>query len=153
MHRCWCPVVGVAWFSAFATTPVPAAAQQGTPVATGAMAAEPNAIVVLFGHPTDPAVFEEYYLGTHVPLAQQMPGLIEIVGGPMLGTLEGGDPEHYRIAILRFPTGADLEASVASAEGQAAFADVANFATGGATAHLVHLQSVPGPGGMATPTA
>jgi uncharacterized protein (TIGR02118 family) len=29
--------------------------------------------VVLYGHPTDPAAFEEYYANTHVPIAAKMP--------------------------------------------------------------------------------
>jgi uncharacterized protein (TIGR02118 family) len=127
-----------------------AEAQEATPAA-GAMA-EPNAIVVLFRPPTDPAAFEEYYVGTHRPLALQIPGLIEILGGPILGTLEGGESEHYRIAMLRFADQADLEAAVASPEGQEAFADVPNFATGGATAHLVRLESAAATGSVATPT-
>jgi uncharacterized protein (TIGR02118 family) len=128
-----------------------AQAQEATPSAAGM--AEPNAIVVLFGQPTDAAAFEEYYLGTHRPLALQIPGLIEILGGPILGTMEGGDSEHHRIAILRFPGQAELEAALTSPEGQEAFADVPNFATGGATAHLARIESAPATGGMATPTA
>ena len=135
----------------------PASAQEAspgaTPEASPVAAAEPNAIVVLFGQPTDEAAFEEYYLGTHRPLALTIPGLQEILGGPVLGTLEGGEAEYYRIAILRFADRADLEAGVASPEGVEAFADVPNLATGGATAFLTRLESNPGPAGTATPAA
>ncbi len=127
-----------------------AQAQEATP--TAAAAAEPNAIVVLFGQPTDPTAFEDYYFGTHRPLALQIPGLIEILGGPVLGTLEGGASDHSRIAILRFPGRTELEAALTSPEGQEAFADVPNFATGGATAHLARLEAAAATGGMATPT-
>ena len=123
-------------------------AQDATPAADGV---EANAIVVLFGQPDDPAAFEEYYLTIHRPLALQMPNLLEILGGPILGTFEGSEAEYHRIAILRFASQADLEASVASPEGQEAFGDVASFATGGVTVFLTHLESVPGLGATATP--
>ncbi|MDP9370237.1 MAG: EthD family reductase, partial [Chloroflexota bacterium] len=102
--------------------------------------------------PTDVAAFEAYYLGTHRPLALQIPGLQEILGGPVLGTLEGGQAETHRIAVVRFAGRAELEAALASPEGQAAFADVANFATGGVTAFFVRLESVAGAAGAGTPT-
>ncbi len=131
---------------------IEATAQEATPDATPGAEQEPNAIVVLFGQPTDVAAFEAYYLGTHRPLALQIPGLQEILGGPVLGTLEGGQAESHRIAILRFAGRAELDAALASPEGQAAFADVANFATGGVTAFFVRLESVAGAAGAGTPT-
>ena len=129
-----------------------ARAQEATPAASPGPEQEPNAVVVLFGQPTDVAAFEEHYLGTHRPLALRIPGLQEILGGPVLGALEGGQAEHHRIAILRFAGRAELEAALASAEGQEAFADVPNFATGGATAFLVRLESAAATGG-GTPAA
>lgn len=125
-------------------------AQDATPAAD---AVEANAIVVLFGQPDDPAAFEEYYLAIHRPLALQMPTLLEILGGPILGTPDGSEAEYHRIAILRFASQADLEASVASPEGQEAFGDVENFATGGVTVFLTHLESVPGLCATATPAS
>jgi uncharacterized protein (TIGR02118 family) len=130
---------------------VDVAAQEATPVAAATV--EPNAIVVLFGHPTDVAAFEDYCLTTHRPLALQMPNLLEILGGPILGNLDGTDADYHRMAILHYTNQADLEASLASPEGQEAFADVANFAIGGVTAFLTHLESAPGAGANATPDA
>ncbi len=128
---------------------VDATAQDSSPIA--ATTAEPNAIVVLFGHPTDVAAFEDYYLTTHRPLALQMPNLLEILGGPVLGNLDGSEADFHRMAILRYASQDDLEASLASPEGEEAFADVANFATGGVTALLTSLESTPGTGATATP--
>lgn len=121
--------------------------------ATPADGVEANAIVVLFGQPADAAAFEEYYRTVHRPLALQMPTLLEILGGPILGTPDGSESDYHRIAILRFASQADLEASVASPEGQEAFGDVENFATGGVTVFLTHLESVPGLGATATPAS
>lgn len=127
---------------------VDAAAQDSSPVA--AATAEPNAVVVLFGHPTDVVAFEDYYLTTHRPLALQMPNLLEILGGPIPGNLDGSEADSHRIAILRYASQAEMETSLASPEGQEAFADVANFATGGVTAFLTSLESSPGTGATET---
>jgi uncharacterized protein (TIGR02118 family) len=32
-------------------------------------------LTVLYGHPDDPAAFEEYYANTHMPLVDDMPNL------------------------------------------------------------------------------
>jgi uncharacterized protein (TIGR02118 family) len=130
---------------------VEAIAQDASPVA--AVSAEPNAVVVLFGHPTDVAAFEDYYVTTHRPLALQMPNLLEILGGPILGNLDGSEAEYHRMAILRYASQEAMNESLASPEGQEAFADVANFATGGVTAFLTQLESAPGAGASATPDA
>lgn len=125
-------------------------AQKATPAA---VEAEPNAIVVLFRPPTDVEAFEDYYFNQHRPLALTMPGLQDIVGGPVLATLDGSEPEYHRIAILRYANAADLQESVMSDIGQETFADVANFATGGITAFLTRLESSPATGAAATPAS
>lgn len=51
----------------------------------------------------------------------------------MLGTPDGSAAPYYWLAELWFDSGQDLEAAMGSPEGQAAGADVANFASGGAT--------------------
>ena len=51
-------------------------------------------------------------------------------GGVM--TPEGPSPYHL-VATLKYATMADVQAAFASPEGQAAAADLANFATGGAS--------------------
>jgi len=89
-------------------------------------------IVVLYNHPADPAAFDAYYTETHVPIAKKIPGLLsyEISKGGVV-TPEGASPYHM-VATLKFATMADIQAAFASPEGQAASADLANFATGGA---------------------
>jgi uncharacterized protein (TIGR02118 family) len=115
--------------------------------------AELNTAVALYGQPTDPAAFDDYYLTIHVPHAQAIPGVQEVVLGSGLVTPEGAPIEYYRLSMLRFATQEDLMASLQSAEGQAAFADIPNFATGGATAFLMHMETVPGAASGATPAA
>lgn len=66
--------------------------------------------------------------------------------------LDGGPGAIYRIAELYFADFAAMEAALASPEAQEAFADVANFATGGVTATIVaDLQTVSSEEGTATP--
>jgi uncharacterized protein (TIGR02118 family) len=89
-------------------------------------------LVVLYKTPTDAGAFEHYYRERHIPLAWKVPKLrsYTISSGPVKAI--GGDAPHL-VATLTFETMQDLEAALSSVEGQAAAADLANFATGGAT--------------------
>ena len=89
-------------------------------------------ILVLYHTPADPAAFDRYYNETHIPIAKRIPGLrsYQVSDGPVQA-LAGNAP--HLIAILDFESMAGLSAAMASAEGQAAAADVANFASGGVT--------------------
>ncbi len=89
-------------------------------------------LLVLYNKPSDPAAFDRHYQQTHIPLAKKVPGLRSYVisNGPVQA-LAGTAP--YLVAILSFDSMADLNAALASAEGQAAAADLSNFASAGAT--------------------
>jgi uncharacterized protein (TIGR02118 family) len=91
----------------------------------------PVDVIVLYRPPADPEAFGRHYRTVHVPLVHAMPGLeaFEVSDGPV--DTQGGDPVHF-VARLRFASQADLEASLASPEGQAAVGDLANFADAGA---------------------
>jgi uncharacterized protein (TIGR02118 family) len=90
-------------------------------------------LLVLYDPPKDPAAFETYYRNTHVPLARKIAGVrrIEVSAGPVMSP-QGPAPYHL-VAELSFDSMAELQAALASPEGQAAAADLANFATGGVT--------------------
>ncbi|MBI1314520.1 EthD family reductase [bacterium] len=90
-------------------------------------------LTVLYGHPTDPAEFDRYYRDVHIPLAKQMRGLKGWTIGKCESAAPGERPSYYMIVGLYADSRADLEAILASPEGQATVADVDNFATGGAT--------------------
>lgn len=90
-------------------------------------------LVVSYGSPEDPAAFEQHYANTHVPLVEKIPNLRRFEAGKILGTPDGSPAPVYYLAELWFDSPQELEAAMGSAEGQAAGADVANFATGGAT--------------------
>ena len=88
-------------------------------------------IIAMYKTPTDPAAFDRYYFGPHVKLAKAVPGLkgYEVTRGPVM-TPAGPAPFHL-VAILTFDSMAAIQAALASSQGQATVADIANFATGG----------------------
>ena len=90
-------------------------------------------LIVAYGHPEDPAAFDEHYDGTHRGLAEKIPGLQRFEAGKVLGTADGSAAPYYLIAELSFDDAEALQAGLGTPEGQAAAGDVANFATGGAT--------------------
>jgi uncharacterized protein (TIGR02118 family) len=90
-------------------------------------------LVVCYGAPQDQADFDRHYTETHVPLVHKIPGLKRFEYGKVLGTPDGADAPFYYLAELWFDSPEELQAGMGSAEGQAAGADVATFASGGAT--------------------
>src|SRR6202049_4670909 len=89
-------------------------------------------LLVMYGTPLDPGAFDKYYFETHIPIAKKIPGLrkYEVSRGPV-ATPAGGSDVHL-VPILHFDDLAAIQSAFASAEGQAAAADVQTFATGGA---------------------
>ena len=98
-------------------------------------------VLVLYNTPANPAEFDRYYQQTHIPLAKKIPGLrsYSINNGPVQA-LAGTAP--YLIAILTFDSMADANTALASPEGQAAAADLPNFASSGATLLMCDTKSV-----------
>ena len=90
-------------------------------------------VLVMYGKPTDAQAFDSYYADRHVPIAQTIPGLrgVALSKGPVM--TPQGPSTHHQIAILSFDSMADLQAGLSSPEGRATAADIANFATGGAS--------------------
>jgi uncharacterized protein (TIGR02118 family) len=97
-------------------------------------------LLVMYNRPADPAAFDAYYTSTHTPLAKKLPELRAFtVSDGQINTPEGQAPYH-RIAELTFGSMADLQAAVASPEGEAAVADFANFAGAGVTVVMYDTQ-------------
>lgn len=89
-------------------------------------------LVVQYGQPTDPAEFDQHYRDVHVGLAQAIPGLLRFtVGHPQ--SMDPIAPGPYLIAELDFESADAMGAGMGSEAGRAAGADVATFATGGAS--------------------
>jgi uncharacterized protein (TIGR02118 family) len=90
-------------------------------------------LVVLYPKPTDPAHFREYYVRTHLPLAAKMPGMLDWRYSLEVGSAPGESP-YFAIFEADFADANAMKAALASPEGAAALADVANYATGGSIA-------------------
>lgn len=97
----------------------------------------PVKVVVVYGKPDDVELFEGYYRTKHIPLAMQLPNCASLETALAVSGPEGEPATFYRIATLTFNSEADMVACMNSEVGQAAFADIANFATGGATATIL----------------
>lgn len=87
-------------------------------------------LVVMYKEPKDAGVFDKYYFEKHVPMAKKIPGLrkYEVSQGPVL--TPAGPSGIHLVATLHFHDLAAIQGAFASAEGQAAAADVQTFATG-----------------------
>jgi uncharacterized protein (TIGR02118 family) len=90
-------------------------------------------LTVLYGHPDDPAAFEEYYSNTHMPMVPKIPHLLRLEAARVVATPDGSEPPYYRIFECYFEDMERLQSGMSSPEGQAASNDLPSFATGGAT--------------------
>lgn len=88
-------------------------------------------LFAIYQQPTDPAAFDRHYFNTHVPLAKTIPGLrsYEVTRGDVMGM--GGKHAAYLVAVLSFDSLEAIGAAMASPQGQATAADLANFAAAG----------------------
>lgn len=88
-------------------------------------------LLVMYKTPRDAAAFDKHYAERHIPLAKKIPGLrkYEVSKGPVL--TPAGPSNYHLAAILQFDDVPAIQTAFASAEGQAAIADVGTFAAGG----------------------
>lgn len=99
-------------------------------------------VLVLYNAPADPAAFEQYYHGTHAPLAKRLPGLRSYTINKGVLASAAGDSPYYLVAVLSFDSMGAIQAALGSPEGQAAVADVPKFATGGVTILMYETQNL-----------
>ena len=95
------------------------------------------AVNVLYHHPKDPAAFERYYAGTHLPLLQRHAGEIGFHRAELVKftrNLDGSAPAFYRKAELWFDSEEALRKGTSTAGFKAVADDLAKFATGGVVA-------------------
>jgi len=99
-------------------------------------------LVVMYRDPKNRDVFEKYYFETHIPIAKRIPGLrkYEVSQGPIM--TPAGPSEFHLIATLHFDDLPAFQRAFASAEGQAAAADVQRFATAGADMYFFASREV-----------
>jgi len=99
-------------------------------------------LVVLYKKPKSAETFDKYYASVHIPLAKKIPGLKKYdVSTGAVGT-PAGPSEIHLVATLYFDSLGAVKAGLASAQGQAAAADLANFADGGAELYFFDTKDV-----------
>ena len=84
-------------------------------------------LIVFYKAPPDPEKFDKYYFGTHIPLAQKIPGLVKLE----VSRFTGENAPYYLMTTLSFNSREERDAGLSSPEGQATGADVPNFAAPG----------------------
>lgn len=90
-------------------------------------------MTILYGRPADPEAFDAYYRDVHLPIARRMEGL---TGWTLTWVdSQSGDvgPPLHLVVELYAESAEAMDAVLASEAGQAASADVPNFASGGVT--------------------
>jgi len=97
-------------------------------------------LTVLYAQPKDAAAFERYYIDIHTPIALKVKGLRRFEISKIAATADGSPSRYYRTADLYFDDMAAMQKALGSPEGRAAAADIANFASGGATMLICESQ-------------
>lgn len=88
--------------------------------------------IVLFGHPFNPKVFEDYYPTAHMARVENV-SIARTEGARIVGTPDGSPAPYSRVLEMWFETMEQLEHVLGSPEANACKADLDTFATGGTT--------------------
>ncbi|GAA4826375.1 hypothetical protein GCM10023201_11290 [Actinomycetospora corticicola] len=83
-----------------------------------------------YHHPADKEKFVAHYRDTHAPLAAKLPDVRSFTWG-VCETPDGSQPAHALVAVLDWDSKEAAQASLGSEPGQAAVADLDNFARAG----------------------
>jgi uncharacterized protein (TIGR02118 family) len=95
-------------------------------------------ISVLYNNPENPSAFDAYYKDKHMPLVNQIEGLLKYEITRILSGPGGAPSDHYLMAELYFRDEAQMQESMGSPEGQATTDDLANFAFAGVQILIGH---------------
>lgn len=91
-------------------------------------------LTILYGRPVDPDAFDRYYRDAHIPIASAMKGLTGWTMNWLQPAPADGEPPAYHLVVDLYAESREaMQEVLNSPEGQAASADVPNFATGGVT--------------------
>lgn len=88
-------------------------------------------LTALYNHPEDAAAFDRHYDEVHAPLGAKIPGLQRFTVSRPGPDADGNKPPYHLIAVLEFADEAAFGAGMGGPEGQAAVADLPNFAGAG----------------------
>jgi uncharacterized protein (TIGR02118 family) len=98
-------------------------------------------VTVLYGHPQDPAAFEEHYANTHLRLVDKVPNFQRYETARIVATLDGTELPYYRIFDIYFDDMERLQSSLSTPKDRHAPNDLPNFATGGVTIFISEVDS------------
>lgn len=90
-----------------------------------------STLLACYRHPEDPEAFDRHYADVHSGLGLALPGLRSFTGTHPAPGPDGAAPPYYFVAALTFDDDAALGAALSGPEGQAAVADLPNFAGAG----------------------
>jgi len=93
-------------------------------------------LVALYKQPSDPAVFDQAYFETHIPLIKKLPGLQNMAITRFTRTLLGDG--YYLMAEMHFADEAALKVAMKSSEMAAAGENLDGFAKGMYTLMFAH---------------
>lgn len=96
-------------------------------------------LLVMYNQPEDVEKFRDYYFGTHMPIAGKIPN-VRRVEVTTLSTLDGAAPPFSMVTEFWFDSQEDLMGGLTSEAGQAAAADLANFAQAGVTLAVAEVE-------------
>ena len=112
-------------------------AAAGTGAAETARAAGGVKLMVLYGHPPNPAEFERYYLSVHMPLVAAITGARRMEAAKCLPQADGSPAAFYRVFELWFDSPEHMAAVLGTPEGVRVRADLPNFTSGTTVTRLV----------------
>jgi uncharacterized protein (TIGR02118 family) len=112
-------------------------AAEGTSAAEAPQSSGGIKFMVLYGHPPNPAEFEKYYLGVHMPLVAAIKGSRRMEAAKCLPQADGSPPAFYRVFEMWFDSPEQMAAVFATPEGTKVRADLPNFTAGTTVTRLV----------------
>lgn len=90
-------------------------------------------LTAIYDPPADATAFDRHYDEVHAGLALALPGLRRFTVTRPGPDQDGNPPAYHLVAVLEWADAAAFQQAIGSAEGQAALADLANFAGAGVT--------------------
>ena len=97
-------------------------------------------LIAAYAHPVDHDAFVAHYRDVHAPLAAKLPDVRSFTWG-LCETPDGSQPRHALVAVVDWDTREAAQAALSSEVGQAAVADLQNFATAGVDMEFVEVNT------------
>ena len=86
-------------------------------------------LTVLYTPPSQVEEFDAHYTSVHVPLVEQMPGLVRVETSVVVGMPDGSPAPYHRMAELYFEDGDAMGSAFGSDVGKRTAADAQQLAS------------------------